>query len=37
MADNIVSDARGGLDPYCINCYLDKVELGQSPYTIGTS
>ena len=35
--DNIVSDDRGRLDRYCIRGYLDKVELDQSPYTIGTS
>ena len=36
-ANNIVSDDRGGLDRCCIKGYLDKVELDQSPYTIGTS
>jgi len=36
-ADNIVSDDRGRLDGYCIKGYLDRVELDQSPYTIGTS
>jgi hypothetical protein len=28
---------RGQQDRYCIKGYLDKVELDQSPYTIGTS
>jgi hypothetical protein len=36
-ADNIVSDDRSRLDRYCIKGSLDKVERGQSPYTIGTS